>query len=200
MIGWGVALVDKVWHTREYPMKMTLLGAHISRFLAILLGIAIMLVSVLSISASPKAAEPLGPVVMYYLPYPGILPDNPLYKIKAMRDQLRLWITFDPVKKAERQLLYADKRINAAKALNEGGKQALAISTATKAEKYLERSVNLTLQLLKSGTDVKSLLLTQAKSTAKHHEILVTFEPPLEMAIKTNELLSQQISQALLEN
>ncbi len=180
-------------------MKMTLLGAHISRFLAILLGIAIMLVSVLSISASPKAAELLGPVE-YYLPYPGILPDSPLYKLKAVRDQLRLWITFDPTKKAERQLLYADKRINAAKVLNEGGKSTLAISTATKAEKYLEQSVNLTLQLLKSGTDVKSLLLTQAKSTAKHHEILITFQPPLEMALKTNELLSQQIAQALLEN
>lgn len=183
-------------------MKTKLLGVHISRFLAILFGIIILIVSLLSTTSKPQAAstELATTTVQYYLPYPGILPDNPLYKAKAVRDQVLLWITFDPGKKAERQLLYADKRINAAKALNEGGKSALAESTATKAEKYLEQSVNLSLKLLKSGTDVKSLLMTQAKSTAKHHEILVTFQPSLEMALKTNELLAQQISQALLEN
>ena len=183
-------------------MKTKLLGAHISRFLAILFGIIILIVSLLSTTSKPQAAslELATTTVQYYLPYPGILPDNPLYKAKAVRDQVLLWTTFDPVKKAERQLLYADKRIYAAKVLLDGGKTKLAESTATKAEKYLEQSVNASIRLLKTGVDVKSLLLTQAKSTAKHQEILKTFQPPLENALKTNELMSQQVAQALLEN
>ncbi|MDP1743707.1 MAG: DUF5667 domain-containing protein [Candidatus Amesbacteria bacterium] len=186
-------------------MKLSLYSVHISRILAIAMGIAILVVSILSATTNPQAASqpsffgPSVPVtvtetkVEYYLPYPGILPDSPVYKIKAVRDQIKLWTTFDPIKKAKLQLLYADKRINAAKALMEGGKSALAISTATKAEKYLESAV-------KSSLSNKEMLTVLAKSVAKHHEILKTFQPPLEMALKTNELMAQQVAQALLEN
>jgi hypothetical protein len=95
----------------------------------------------------------------YYLPYPGILPDSPLYKIKALRDKIDLWFTFNPVEKATKELQYADKRINAAIFLMQGGKASLGVSTATKAEKYLESAAGLAVGEEKSGKDVKSLLL-----------------------------------------
>lgn len=182
-------------------MKLSWYSVHITRILAIAVGFAILLVSIMSITTFPKAAsEPsfFGPSVPetkveYYLPYPGILPDSPVYKVKAVRDQAKLWITFDPIKKAKLQLLYADKRINAAKALMEGGKSALAISTATKAEKYLESAV-------KASLTNREMLVVLAKSIAKHKEILKTFQPPIETALKTNELMAQQVAQALLEN
>lgn len=182
-------------------MKLSLYRVHISRILAIAAGFAILVVSILSATTNPKAASQpsfFGPVVPevkveYYLPYPGILPDSPVYKIKAVRDQIRLWTTFDPTKKARLQLLYADKRINAARVLMEGGKSALAISTATKAEKYLESAV-------KASLYNKEMLTVLAKSIARHKEILKTLQPPLETALKTNELMAQQVAQALLEN
>lgn len=80
--------------------------------------------------------------VDYYLPYPGILPDHPLYWLKMMRDRVGLVLTTGETAKAEKLLLYADKRLGAAWALIEGNKVPLGVSTLTKAEKYLEEAWN----------------------------------------------------------
>ena len=85
-----------------------------------------------AVGVAAAAKEAVTVKVEYYLPYPGILPDSPLYKIKAIRDRVQLVLTFDEVQKAERELLYADKRVGAAWALADGGKADLAVSTATK--------------------------------------------------------------------
>jgi hypothetical protein len=110
--------------------------------------------------------------VDYYLPYPGILPDSPLYKLKAARDGVGLFFTFDQAKKAKKELLYADKRINAAMFLVDGGKTALGVSTATKGEKYLQSSMNRIIELQGKGKDEKSMLLTLEKAGLKHAELL----------------------------
>jgi len=186
---------------------------------AVLVGIVVLILSILSVTRpqhvfpyemASKSAEvsptPQATKTDYYLPYPGVLPDNPLYKVKAIRDKVRLWLTFDEGKKAQRELLYADKRINAALALAEGGKTETAIDTATKAEKYLEQAVQRTLKLAKNGQDVNSLLLTLQKATAKHAEIL---EQQLMLKTNNNEAvanslkkvksLQEQVAQTLLE-
>src|SRR3989344_6985739 len=49
----------------------------------------------------------------YTLPYPGILPDNLLYPIKVFRDRIVSFLISDPLKKAEFNLLQADKRLQA---------------------------------------------------------------------------------------
>ncbi len=151
--------------------------------LAAIFGLAILVVSLLSAN-SPQAAEelampvatPAAQMVQYYLPYPGILPDSPLYKIKAVRDMVVLWTTFNPAARAQKQLLYADKRIGAALALTEGSKSSLGTSTATKAEKYLEQAVDWAVRETKNGHDVKSFLHTLDNATAKHLEILDTLK------------------------
>lgn len=83
----------------------------------------------------------------YYLPYPGILPDHPLYRVKMLRDRIRLILANTPEKKFELQLLYADKRIGAAQVLQTGGKTALAQETAFKAEGYLNQAAESALAL-----------------------------------------------------
>mgnify|MGYP006910750959 CR=1 FL=1 len=70
----------------------------------------------------------------YYLPYPGILPDNPLYWIKMIRDKVLLYLTREPRTRFDRLLVYADKRLGAAKILIEGRKIQLGVTTATKGE------------------------------------------------------------------
>ena len=68
----------------------------------------------------------------YPLPYPGILPDNPLHFLKALRDRIILMLMSDPVKEAEFNLLTSDKRIYAAQLLADKGKGQLSISTLSK--------------------------------------------------------------------
>jgi len=77
----------------------------------------------------------------YGLAYPGkILPDSFLWPLKAVRDKLWLFITTDDLKKIDLKILFADKRIGGAVTLFEKGKNEIALSTLTKAEKYLEEA------------------------------------------------------------
>lgn len=110
--------------------------------------------------------------INYYLAYPGILPDNPLYWLKMIRDRIVLWLTFDSVSRWERLLLYADKRIGAGKILIEGGKNQLGITTITKAEKYLEQAANQYLVLKAVNKDNSEISQKQKNAVQKHQELL----------------------------
>lgn len=112
------------------------------------------------------------PKIDYYLPYPGILPDHPLYSFKMIRDRIWLWLTTDPLKRAEVMVLFADKRLGAGKVLVEGNKVALGLTTLEKAEKYLERSVGELEKAKKEGKNVQSLIDRFNQAVLKHREIL----------------------------
>jgi hypothetical protein len=49
--------------------------------------------------------------VEYYLPYPGLLPDNPLYYLKAIRENIQKFFISDPLRKAQFDLLQANKTL-----------------------------------------------------------------------------------------
>lgn len=112
----------------------------------------------------------------YYLPYPGILPDHPLYFLKMIRDRIWLILTTNPLKKAEVLLLFADKRIGAAAVLVEGNKVNLGLTTATKAEKYLERALEMEKKARDSGKDTRAFLEKLQQATSKHEELLLAME------------------------
>jgi hypothetical protein len=130
----------------------------------------------LRFTVSEEATPSAEPKVNYYLPYPGILPDSPLYKIKMVRDRVWLWLTPEPVNKAEKLLLYADKRVGAGKTLIEGGQVPLGISTILKGEKYLERAILETEKAQKQGLEVKSLVEKLEKACLGHEEILLSLK------------------------
>ena len=110
--------------------------------------------------------------VTYVLPYPGILPDHPLYFVKTMRDRIIDWVTRDNIKKAEYYLLFSDKRTAMAMSLAKNGKDNLAISTFSKAEKYFYKIPGLLQEAKKQGVSPKSELVNNLKlSNAKHYEI-----------------------------
>jgi len=114
--------------------------------------------------------------VLYNLPYPGILPDNPLYFIKAIRDQVLIFGTRDNVKKAQLYLLLSDKRIAMAVALAKKGKEKQAIDVAGKAEKYFVKIPQLLVDAKKQGSGSSSEFIQTLKlSNAKHKELLNTF-------------------------
>ncbi len=108
----------------------------------------------------------------YYLPYPGILPDHPLYWLKMLRDRILLFLVHNPEEKLNRLLLYADKRLGAAQVLIMGGKDQLGITTATKAEKYLEQAV-LELEKIKTAGNASETMFTNlAQASLKHRQVL----------------------------
>lgn len=72
--------------------------------------------------------------IKYYLAYPGMLPDSPLYKLKILRDRVSLTIISDPQKKVDFYLLQTDKGILATAMLVDKKKIELAKETALKAE------------------------------------------------------------------
>ena len=124
-------------------------------------------------SSSQETVEKEEMVVNYVLPYQGrILPDSPLWFAKAGRDRLWLWVTTNETKKAELSLLFADKRLLAAKELFLRNKPALALSTLTKAEKYLEKAGEYEAAYRKSGADTKSFLLTLINASLKHRQVI----------------------------
>lgn len=128
--------------------------------------------AVKSLTPTPVVV-PLPKPVDYFLAYPGILPDHILYPLKMIRDRVWLWLTTDPLRKGQTLLLFADKRLGAGKALVEGGKVDLGITTLTKGEKYLEQAIVQAVLAKSRGRDVGSLLKTLGQATLKHEEILL---------------------------
>jgi hypothetical protein len=112
------------------------------------------------------------PVIDYQLPYPGrILPDHPLWPLKALRDKVWLLVTLNRSRQAELMLLFADKRLVSSRILFEKGKPELAFSTFTKAEKYLEKASGIVDSCWRSGVDTKNLSTRIATAALKHREV-----------------------------
>ena len=109
----------------------------------------------------------------YVLPYPGrIAPDSPFWAVKAFRDKMWLLLTTNPSRKAELELLFADKRVAMSKILFERDKSEIAFSTLEKAEKYLEGAYILEEESRQSGTDTYEFLTILSKASLKHRQMI----------------------------
>lgn len=113
-----------------------------------------------------------GVPVDYQLAYHGLLPDNPLYFLKVIRDRLIDFLIADPLKKAEFYLLQADKHATSGVALFVKGKQELAESTISKGENYFEAGIIKLSEAKKQGTDIKYLSGRYAVALQKHKELV----------------------------
>jgi hypothetical protein len=82
--------------------------------------------------------------VTYDMPYPGLLPDSPLYIIKTTRDQIIGFLISDPYKKASFDLLQSDKRFQAGIMLyqKKPSKKDLVITTISKGQNYLDDAIS----------------------------------------------------------
>ena len=112
--------------------------------------------------------------VDYTLPYPGLLPDNPLYSLKVLRDRLISFFISDPLKRSSFDLLQADKRLEAAYYLQKKGKQYddLVGTTVSKAENYFDDSVQQVKVAKSMGEDVNPQLGTQRTAVLKHQQVI----------------------------
>lgn len=147
--------------------------------------------------------------INYQMPYPGrVTPDNPLWSLKALRDKLWLTINFSSQKKAEILLSNANKRIQMAQTLFEEDKPDLAVSTVTKAEKYLEEAVaaDKKARVEKKG----NLEFTQslALSILKHRQALESMliiapedaKPAIVKALDYPKKLFEEVKNIIIDN
>lgn len=135
---------------------------------------------------------PPTPAVEYDLPFAGLLPDHPLYLLKASRDRILLFFTHDPVKNLQLKLLFADKRLVMGRLLWEKGSYDLSTSTFIKAEKYL-LTTSLDLGMLKKQNNLPPGLTDKLESAAKKHEELIMQQ----FITITDETQKQNLNQAL---
>lgn len=120
-------------------------------------------------------SAPITKNVNYELPYPGMLPDNPFYFLKAIRDNIIKMLINDDLKRAKFSLLNAEKRMFAGKLLVDKGKDELAIETISKSNNYLIDTVNAINKYSKShpkSTDIKPFMLQVDMAILKHQEIM----------------------------
>ncbi|MFH0749957.1 MAG: hypothetical protein V1917_03550 [Candidatus Gottesmanbacteria bacterium] len=113
--------------------------------------------------------------IEYALPYPGILPDHPLYIVKRVRDYILERVIMEPVRKGEFYVLQGDKRLNMGVMLIGSGKEQLGESTISKAEKYMEKSVRALLSYQATEAMVPTHIADRLRiSLSKHEEVINT--------------------------
>lgn len=114
--------------------------------------------------------------VVYNLPYPGLLPDSPLFFIKEIRDKILEWSTRDNLKKAELYLLLSDKKVAMAQSLAQKGKDKQALTIFYEAEQKFRKIPRLIETSKKQGVNSTADFIQRVKlSNAKHQEVAETF-------------------------
>lgn len=125
---------------------------------------------------APNIEDVLGiktPQIEYQFPFPGtVLPDSPMWSVKALRDKIWYTLTTDHLKKAEMALLFSDKRLQISQTLFQNKKPDIALSTLSKGEKYLETAVSEEAKAREKGIDTASFLSKLATASLKHRQII----------------------------
>jgi hypothetical protein len=148
-------------------------------------------------SASATAVEQ-GEEEQYILPYPGLLPDNPLYGIKTTRDRLVGFLITNSAKKAAFNLLQADKRLQAGTLLVEKDpkKFVLAQATISKGENYFEEAILKTKEAEKQGLETGELKAKLPKALRKHISVITDLQKkaPKDQKSSWGQLLKRLIT------
>ena len=139
------------------------------------------LVLVKPVHAQEVSPNPTPTPIEYALPYPGLLPDHPLYFLKAVRDRFMGFLISNPLKKAEFDLLQADKRVETSLILVKQGKNKtdLAVTTFSKGENYFEDAIAKTAEAKKEGLDINNFIKKLSLANRKHQEVLLDIDKKL---------------------
>lgn len=142
-------------------------------FIVFIVSLFFVQTSFAQVASNSAVGQSSGQANNYQLPYPGLLPDNPLYFLKVLRDKIEAFLISDPLIKASFDLRNADKRLSMGLALYDHRKYDLAWSTISKGENYFDEGIKNLDQSKKEGRQIDpSLLVSYDSSAKKHKEIL----------------------------
>lgn len=114
-----------------------------------------------------------GKTIDYFLANPGkVLPDNPIWPLKVIRDQVWYYSTTDDGRRADLYLLFADKRVAASLKLFENGEYNTGFSTLLKSQQYLEKALEKEKQNRETGIDTYEYLDRLAKASLMHYYVI----------------------------
>src|SRR3990167_7791207 len=111
------------------------------------------------------------PSTEYILPYPGMLPDNPIYKLKTARDRLLIMFISSPANRADKYISLADRLFVEALKVAEKDKISLAVHTAFKAEHQMTLAVS-SIVNIDSPEQFKEIKEKTLLASQKHRELL----------------------------
>lgn len=129
-----------------------------------------------SLSSSLNLTNQESSVDYYFASAGGVLPDHPLWGLKVLRDKFWLFLTPGLTRKSELNLLFSDKRLMAAKVLNQRGRYDLAYNTIFKSQNYFMEAARLEEEARKKGDNTDELLLLLTKSSLAHKEIIISLQ------------------------
>lgn len=123
-------------------------------------------VDVQTTAAETNSAEP----VVYTLPYPGILPDHPLYMLKKFRDSILEILITDPKRKVEFYILQSDKEISAADFLSNKGKHLQVVDSVARAIAFKQKAISLSKDIKSQGKEFPGFLIEKITNSIQKQQ------------------------------
>lgn len=157
--------------------------------------LALLLLFISVLPAHAEETQPLPtvtPIPNYKLPYPGLLPDNPLYFLKSFRDNMIGFFIGKPLDKAEFMLLQSDKQIAASVMLAEQDKIPLATTTFSQAQDMFAEALKQTEAAKKQGVHTEEMTKKLREANQKH--LLVLEEIHEQISERDKKRLQQERS------
>lgn len=142
----------------------------------LLLTVLFFILTFQSVNAQEITPSPTPTPIQYVLPYPGILPGHPFYFLKDARDAIVGFLVSNPVKKAEFDLLQADKNLQATIFLFEQKKSStLVFATLKKSEDYFSKAITSAKDAKKQGNNIEDIATKLALANLKYQEVVMEF-------------------------
>lgn len=121
--------------------------------------------------------------INYEFPFPGMLPDHPLYILKVIRDGIVKRLINDELMLAKFSLSSAEKRMYAGRLLLEKDEHELAIDSISKSANYLSDTLSAVTTYHRKhpkSFEYKPFLQKFKTATEKHIEVMEDIKPSVE--------------------
>lgn len=145
-----------------------------------ILGFIALVLLIVSLSRSTFAQTPAATdsaenkiVAEYVLPYPGILPDHPLFTLKALRDWIFERLITDPMRKSEFYILQSDKRLAMASAFMDQAKHEEAADSVTESKEFMRKAIDAVKGVRAGGAEIPGHILDRLERSVLKHIFLI---------------------------
>lgn len=108
----------------------------------------------------------------YVLPYPGLMPGNRLYRLKAIADRVGQFWAFGSFSRHKYELNLADKKLVEAKVLFEYQQYPLASKALRESNDHFQKAVGFLDQAEKEGKNISQKKQNLKAAAEKHKEVL----------------------------
>ena len=128
----------------------------------------------------------------YTLPYPGILPDHPLFMFKNLRDSILELLITDPIRKIEFYILQSDKDVSASQFLFLKGKYSYINETVPHAVEFKEKAFSIVKSIKEQEKEVPEFLMERLTNSIQkqkdiHRELLTESDQSIKKILSASD-------------